>query len=64
MHRRYGAGAINPLHYKQEKVALGSEDIAVTQSDLWVSPDYPFLGAAPDAATYDPSETQAFDLQR
>ena len=34
----------------------------MTQSGLWVSPDYPFLGATPDAAIYmyDHSETQAF----
>ena len=31
--------------YKQEKVALGCEHIVVTQSGLWVSPNYPFLGA-------------------
>ena len=46
--------------YKQEKVALGCEDIVVTQSGLWVSPDYHFLGATLDATIYDPSETQVF----
>lgn len=46
--------------YKQEKLASGHEHIVVTKSGLWVSPDYPFLGASPDAAIYDPSEPQAF----
>ena len=46
--------------YKQEKLALGNEHLVVTQSGLCVSPDYPFLGASPYAAVYDPSELQAF----
>ena len=46
--------------YKQEKLASGDEHLDVNQSGLWVSPDYPFLGASPDAAVYDPSELQAF----
>ncbi len=46
--------------YTQEKLSTGSENLVVTQSGLWVSPDYPFLGASPDASVYDPSETQAF----
>lgn len=28
----------------------------------WVSPDYPFLSASPDAAIYDPSESHAFSF--
>lgn len=46
--------------YKQEKVTSGHEHIVVTSSGLWVSPQHPFLGASPDAAIYDPSESQAF----
>ena len=46
--------------YKQEKVTSGNEHIVVTTSGLWVSPEHPFLGAFPDAAIYDPSESQAF----
>ena len=46
--------------YKQEKLASGHEHIVITQSGLWVSSEYPFLGASPDATIYDPSESQAF----
>ena len=46
--------------YRQEKIAAGHENMVVTHSGLWVSPDHPFLGASPDAAVYDPSESQAF----
>ena len=46
--------------YKQEKLASGNEHLVVTQSGFWVSSDYPFLGASPDAAVYDPSELQPF----
>ena len=46
--------------YKQTKLASGHENMVVTQSGLWVSPDHPFLGASPDAAVYDPSEPHAY----
>ena len=46
--------------YKQEKLVSGNEHLVVSQSGLWVSLDYPFLGTSPDAAVYDPSELQAF----
>ena len=34
--------------------------LTVTKTGLWISPEYPFLGASPDAAIHDPSECQPF----
>ena len=34
--------------------------MVITNSGLWVSPEYPFLGASPDASVYNPSETNAY----
>ena len=43
--------------YKQKKLRENSE-IVVSKSGLWISPKYPFLGASPDAAIYDPTEKE------
>ena len=43
--------------YKQKKLASSHEHVVVTQSGLWVSYEHPFLGASPDAAVCDPSES-------
>ena len=46
--------------YKKTKVASGGENFVVAPSGLWVSPDYPFLAATPDAAVFDANETQGY----
>ena len=45
--------------YKQNKMATNS-DIVISKFGLWISPEYPFLGASPDAAIYDPSEKKPY----
>ena len=45
--------------YKQEKLA-SAYVLTVTKTGLWISPEYPFLGACPDAAIHNPSECQPF----
>ena len=45
--------------YKQKKLREKSK-IVVSKSGLWISHEYPFLGASPDAAIYDPTEKEPY----
>ena len=46
--------------YEEDKLMSGNDTLVVTNSGLWVSPDYPFLGASPDGSVYDCSEPNPF----
>lgn len=47
---------------QEEKLMSGNKTLVVTNSGLWVSPHYPFLGASPDGSVYDYSEPIPFGV--